>query len=194
MQTEFEIKFTSIDKELMIQKIINLWWECTKKRTLMRRVVFFHPTDSNSYLRIRDEWDKITTTYKYIDWDSSHIESIKELECSVSDFDTMKNIYLAMWLKQKAYQETYREVWKLNNEIEFMIDEWPWLYPFIEIEWLSQELVYKYVNLLWLSIQDGMYGTVDKVYLKELGIPCNILNTQTPEITFDNPPKQSNHV
>jgi hypothetical protein len=37
-------------------------------------------------------------------------------------------------MREKSYQETYREVWEMNNEIEIMIDEWPGMSPFIEIE------------------------------------------------------------
>lgn len=155
----------------------------------MRRVVFSHPLDKNSYLRVRDEWAKITTTFKkIIPWELN-IESVQEIECEVSNFNSMKDIYLAMWLNQKAYQETYREVWQIEDEIEFMIDEWPWLYPFIEIEWSSKEIVQKYTELLGFNYIEGIFGAVDQIYLKELGIPCDILNEQTPIITFDNPPK-----
>jgi len=46
----------------------------------------------------------------------------------------MREIYIHMGLRQKAYQETRREVWKINDEIEIMLDEWPGISPFIEIE------------------------------------------------------------
>lgn len=49
----------------------------------------------------------------------------------------MKNIFDKMWLKQKAYQETKREILEMNWEIEFMIDIWPWLNPFIEVEFMK---------------------------------------------------------
>ena len=49
----------------------------------------------------------------------------------------MKNIFDKMWLKQKVYQETKREIWEMNWKIEFMIDIWPWLNPFIEVEFMK---------------------------------------------------------
>jgi hypothetical protein len=174
----------------MRAKIKNLWWVCTKPLTLMRRVVFSHPTDPCGYLRVRDEWWKITTTYKYISDDVSHIESVKEIECSVSDFESMREIYIHMGLRQKAYQETRREVWKINDEIEIMLDEWPGISPFIEIEWWSEEIVRKYTELLGFSYDEGIFWAVDQIYLRELGIPTKILNEHTPMITFDNPPKK----
>ena len=156
----------------------------------MRRVVFSHPIDPCGYLRVRDEWWKITTTYKYISDDVSNIESVQEIECIVSDFESMRDIYLAMWIKQKAYQETKREVWKINDEIEIMLDEWPGISPFIEIEWWSEAVVRKYVELFGFDYADGLFGTVDQIYLRELGIPPQVLNERTPTITFDNPPKK----
>jgi adenylate cyclase class IV len=47
------------------------------------------------------------------------------LETEIKDFDVMVNIFRKLGLKEKAYQETYREVWEINNEIEFMLDLWP---------------------------------------------------------------------
>jgi hypothetical protein len=37
----------------------------------------------------------------------------------------MVGIFRKLGLNEKSYQETYREVWKINNEIEIMIDLWP---------------------------------------------------------------------
>lgn len=190
MHTEYEITFPNISHELMREKIKQLGWICTKSMTLMRRVVFSRPTDPCGYLRVRDEWWKITTTYKHISDDATHIESVSEIECIVSDFDSMRDIYIAMGLKQKAYQETKREVWKIGDEIEFMLDEWPWIAPFIEIEWRDEMIVRKYVSLLGFDYNDGIFGAVDQIYFRELGIPHRVLNEQTPIITFDNPPKK----
>jgi len=57
--------FTNIDRNEIIEKIKSLWWKQTKPNTLMKRVFFEHPNDKKgSYIRVRDEWDKITCTYK----------------------------------------------------------------------------------------------------------------------------------
>ena len=71
-----------------------------------------------------------------------------------------------------------------------MIDEWPGLRPFVEIEGETEALVRRYTELLRFSYDDGLFGAVDQIYLRELAIPCDILNEHTPTITFDNPPKQ----
>ena len=189
MKIEFEIVFTNIDKKELIEKIKNLWWVCSKKKTLMRRVVFDNPKVTDSYVRVRDEWDKITCTYKEIKPWKLDITSVKELETELRDFDVMVWIFTNLWLKNKAYQESYREAWEINNEVELMLDIWPGLNPFIEIEWESEEIVKKYSKLLWFNYTDGLFWSVDQIYLKELKLDPDYINS-LEIITFENPPKK----
>ncbi len=190
MKTEYEVVFMDINREELIQKIMDLWWICSKKNTLMKRVIFETLNNKRwSYLRVRDEWDKITCTYKQEDLLKTDINSIKELETVVEDFDIMVNIFRKLWLVEKSYQETYREVWEINGEIEFMIDLWPWLKPYIEIEWENEEVVKKYSQLLWFNYDDWIFGTSFQIYEKELWLDYDFINW-LKEITFDNIPKK----
>lgn len=187
MKTEFEIVFTSIDKDAIRQKIKKLGWKCTKEEKLMRRVIYDFWT--NKFARIRDEWDKITCTYKEIaDWELN-IHSVKEIETEVWDFYLMKAIFEKMWLKQKAYQETKREIWEINWEVELMIDTWPWLNPFIEIESKNEEIVKNYVEALGFNYNNWLFWTVDEIYFEELWIDKGYINNLS-EITFENYPKK----
>jgi len=155
----------------------------------MKRVVFDNPIIKDSYVRVRDEWDKITCTYKQIKSWKLDINSVKELETEVKDFDIMVWIFENLWLKKKSTQESYREVWEINNEIEFMIDIWPGLKPFIEIEWENEQLVKKYSKLLWFNYSEWLFWTVDQIYLKELNIEPDYINN-LGEISFENPSKK----
>ena len=189
MNTEFEIVFTNIDRDKIIEKVKKIWGIQSKKNTLMKRIVFNNPIVKEwSYVRVRDEWDKITCTYKEIKNWKLDINSVKELETEVKSFDTMVSIFENLWLKAKSYQETYREVWEINNEVELMFDVWPWLDLFIEIEGKSEEIVRKYSKLLWFDYKKWIFGSVDQIYLKELWIQPDIINN-LEKITFDNPPK-----
>jgi len=185
MKTEYEIVFTNIDRKEIVEKIKSLWWVQTKKNTLMKRVIFEDPQNKKgSYLRIRDEWDKITCTYKkQMPW-KLDINSIKELETEVKDFDVMADIFRNLNLKEKSYQENYREVWEINHEVEIMIDLWPWLNPYIEIEAENEELVKKYSNALWFNYEEGVFGTAFDIYEKELGLDYEYMNS-LKEITFE---------
>jgi len=190
MNTEFEITFMKIDTQSIIQKIADLWGELVKPRTMMKRVTFKHPiSPEHCFARIRDEWDKITCTYKDIaPWELT-INSVKEIECVVSNFESLRQIFIQMWVQQKAYQETYRETWKIWDEVYFMIDEWPGLYPFIEIEWENEQIVREYTEKLGFDYNEWVFGAVDEIYLRELGLPREYINTLSI-ITFDNPPKE----
>jgi len=190
MKTEFEVVFPDINKKEVIQKIEELWWVQIKKNILMKRIVFENSNNRKwSFLRVRDEWDKITCTYKEENVWKLDINSVKELETVVEDFDVMVNIFKKLWLNQKSYQETYREVWGINNEIEIMIDLWPWLKPYIEIEWENEEIVKKYSKLLWFDYNNWIFWTVSQVYKKELWLDYDYVNN-LKEIIFDNPPKK----
>ena len=184
MYTEFEIKFIKIDKDEIRSKLEKIWAKCVKKETLMKRVIF--DLWERKYIRIRYEWDKITCTYKEVAEDTSKIDCVKELETTVGDFETIRQIFIKSGLRQKSYQENKREVWEIKNECEFMIDTWPWLNPFIEIEWNDEKIVKKYVDLLWFDYENWLFGSLDVVAEKELQLDKNYVNNKK-EITFNNP-------
>jgi len=134
MSIEYEIAFLNTPHDMMRDRIVALGGICTQPRTLMRRIAFRNPIDPiESFVRVRDEGGKITCTYKKIPSENLGIDSVRELECEVSDFETMKHILLSLGIPQKSYQETYRETWRIG-EVECMLDEWPGLKPFVEIE------------------------------------------------------------
>ena len=189
MKTEFEATFINIDVENIRERIKKLWGKCIKENTLMKRVVFENPENPQcSYVRVRDEWWKITCCMKTESAWEKDIHSVKELETEVHDFDAMKNIFSQLWIRQKACQETYREIWEIDGEIECMIDTWPGLKPFIEIEWESEKLVKKYSDLLWFDYNTTIFWTVWEIYYECLGITPEQVNKMS-EITFKNPPK-----
>ena len=190
MKTEYEVVFTAIDKDKIIEKIKGLGWTCVKDNTLMKRVVFDTPINKKgSYIRVRDEWDKITCTYKEIKEGKLDITSVSELETEVWDFDTMVDIYKKLWLKEKSYQEMYREIWEVDGEIEFMLDLWPGLKPYIEIEGENEEIVKKYSKILGFDYNEWIFGSSFQVYEKELAIDFETINN-LKKITFDNIPKK----
>lgn len=47
-----------------------------------------------------------------------------------------------MGLPYKPFQESKRETWEFEDE-EIMLDEWPWLKPYIEVEGNSEVQVHK---------------------------------------------------
>jgi adenylate cyclase, class 2 len=152
----------------------------------MIRYVFAHPTNSKAYIRVRQEGDKVTTSYKEDDA-KQWISSVREIELTIDNAEAMRQLYLALGLREKAFQETYRETWA-HSDVIITIDRWPGLKPFIEVEWPNQESVMSTVHALGLTVEDGLFGTVSDIYHKELWIPHKVIN-ETAIITFDAPPK-----
>ena len=83
--------------------------------------------------------DKITLSVKIIN-NNKKIEDQKEICLTVSSYEDAKEIIDTLGCQAKAYQESKRELWKLDN-VEITLDEWPFLEPFVEIEGPSEQAV-----------------------------------------------------
>ena len=95
----------------------------------------------------------------------------------------MISILEKMWYKFKSYQETKREIWEINS-VEFMIDTWPWLNTFLEIEAWGEEKIKKYSQLLWFDYKDAVFWAVDEIAKIELWVTSEFINN-VPKISFD---------
>lgn len=84
---------------------------------------------SVAWCRVRDEGDKITMSVKE-NGNEETISDQKEICLTVEDFSDAEMFLQALGCTFKAYQESKREVWKLDG-VEICIDEWPWLEPFV---------------------------------------------------------------
>jgi adenylate cyclase class 2 len=127
-------------------------------------------------------------TYKQFDDDS--IDGAKELEVIVSDFDTVVATLDEAGLTHDTYQESKRENWRVGD-VEIMLDEWPWLDTYMEIEGPSEILVKQTAELLGLSWDDAVFGGVANVYLKQyphIGDKGRqMINDSWPVIKFNDP-------
>lgn len=188
MKTEFEVKVPNINYDKLKSHLLDLWAKQIQEKLLFKRVAFRHPTKENhAYIRVRDEGTQITCTYKEVDR-SKDVDAVKEIEFIVSEFDSCIQFLKAIGLEQKAYQETRREIREFNGA-QITFDEWPWLKPFIEIEWSSIEQVEGTANLLGYEKKDMIFGAVDEIYFQELWIPYDVINNMAV-ITFENPPEK----
>ena len=70
-------------------------------------------------------------TYKNIV--DNTINGVSEIEVIVNDFDKACCLLNQTNFKETSYQENFREIWS-NNEVEIVIDTWPFLQSYIEIE------------------------------------------------------------
>ncbi len=187
MQTEFEATFLHHDPAVVRQQLAAIGARCVAPERLLKRVVFHPPQSaSNTWLRVRHEGDTITMSIKRTD--STDIAGQKEVEITISDFTAGVQFLVALGATQKAYQETKRESW-LYNDVQVEIDTWPGLSPFVEIEGPTEAAVQQVAEALGFDYTTAIFGPVGLIYQQELGIPIEVINNQTPEITFENPPQ-----
>jgi adenylate cyclase class 2 len=114
---EYEVKFFPIDLANMRCKLDHAGASLKTLERLMRRCVFAadaNPGMSCTYIRVRDEGNKVTMSAKQHATDGK-IDSQKEHETTVKDFETTRQILLNAGLKQTGYQENKRETWAMPD-------------------------------------------------------------------------------
>ena len=68
MKTEIEVKFINVNHDDLRIKLRELGATCEHPMRDMRRAIFATPEmdeQRNAYIRVRDEGDKVTVTYKH---------------------------------------------------------------------------------------------------------------------------------
>lgn len=129
----------------------------------MRRVVFDNAfmSEKNGFVRIRDEGYRVAMTYKQ--YEEMSLTGAKEIEFSVSDYDAAIAFMDALGIKAKSVQEARREIWMLDD-VEIVIDEWPWIDPFIEIEAPSEKQVKEVAKKLGFDWGEAAFGDIMTAY------------------------------
>ncbi len=183
MNTEYEAKFTNIDKDKIRTQLKKIGAKLIRPEFFQKRVAFNLPKKSvkKGYLRVRDEGNKITMSLKSVN--GKNIEDQKEILLKVDNFESAVDFLKSIGCNPKAFQETKRELWSLD-EVDITIDEWPFLEPFIEIEGRSEEAVKFVSQRLGFDYREAVFGAVDTLYNKKYGTPKDVINNHTPEITF----------
>jgi adenylate cyclase class 2 len=170
MKAEIEVKFLDIDIDDIRARLGEVGAVLEQPMRLMRRVLIEeeHHKANRSFIRIRDEGDKTTLTFKRraLPDEATTINSTSELETTVGDFDTTVEIFAEAGWEYITFQESKRETWKLGS-VEIVIDEWPWLKPMIEIEASSEQDVQATAEKLGFNWNDAVFGSVDVVYHRD---------------------------
>lgn len=181
MEKELEAKYFINDKNSMRFLLKNIGLECIKPEFLMKRETF-HSATEPGWIRVRDEGDKITLTFKQVT--GKGINDVDEVEIIVNDFEKASAIIKQTSFKNFSYQENYREIWR-NNEVEIVIDTWPFLQTYIEIEAKSVDVVKRYSQLLNFDFdKKAFFGGVDVLYKEQFGIERQDF-IKIPRIVFD---------
>ena len=175
---EKEVKFLNINPTLIQKKLKKIGAKFCFD-LIYKRKVFDYPDlrlDKNgAWVRVREEGDKIKMSFKKRigmgDGGAINDKGMEEIEIEVDDFNKAAKILLNIGLIEKHYTENRRIRYKLNN-IEFDIDFWPKLKPFLEIEAPSWKKIDSVILLLGLNPKDRKIFSTYQVY-KMNRIDCN---------------------
>jgi len=173
---EIEVKFLNIDPASIESKLKAIGAERIFEK-LYRRKVFDYPDlrlhKKGAWIRLRDEGEKITLAYKErIGMKTSdgktNDDSMEEIEINVSDFNKTAELLDKIGFIEKFYQENKRIRYQLDD-IEFDIDFWPQLDPYLEIEAHSWEKIDEAIKLLELNPEDKRIFSTNQIYkLKDI--------------------------
>lgn len=165
METEIEAKFPDIDKDALRVKLCAVGAVLEYDEILMRRSNFDYPDRTldkkGGWIRVRDEGNKITLSYKQLN--DRTIHGTKEVSLIVDSFEKSCDFLRAVGFEVKALQETKREKWNYKG-VEITIDTWPWIPSFVELEGVSVELLQEVASELGFSWGEAMHGSVETVY------------------------------
>ena len=189
MKTEIEVKFINITIDAIQQRLLAAGAVCEQPMRLMRRVLMETPdmAAKDAFLRLRDEGNRVTLTYKQ--HLKTGIEAANEIETTVDDFDATKALLEASGMIFHTYQESRRETWKLGD-VEVVIDVWPWMPPYIEIEGDNEASIREAAAILGFSWDEAVFGGVDVVY--RMVYPAMSVRgvIDIPLVRFDDPVPQ----
>lgn len=187
---EIEAKFTKVDPDEIRGKLRSIGAACIHPERLMRRVTFDLADRSlhadGAWLRVRDEGDRITLSYKR--HSGRGIHDVEDITVTVDDFDQSVTLLERIGMVRKSYQETRRETWRLG-EVEVTIDWWPWIEPFVEVEGPSENAVRLATKQLGFDWSTAVFGGVAPVYMDAFDVTEDFIN-QWPEYRFGPRPKE----
>ena len=187
MQIEYEATFININKDEIRARLKKTGAILVKPEFLQKRIVFELPSGHEipgGWLRVRDESDKITMSLKVVNGDK--IEDQKEICLKIDNYNEGVIFLESLGAKRKAYQESRRELWILDNA-EITIDEWPYLEPYVEVEGATEEKVKLVSEKIGFNYQEALFCSVDTLYNKKYGTPIDVINKNTKLITFTDP-------
>ncbi len=168
---EIEVKFLNINVADLVTKLESLGAQKVGDFNYRRQVMDFPGftlDKKGAWLRIRDEGEKIIVAYKQRQgWEEAGVSGkdtgMKEIELEVNSFEQAINMFTELGMVNKHYVENKRNRYVLSG-VEFDIDYWPMLEPYLEIEAKSQEEIDKAIELLGYNKDEAKVFSTAQIY------------------------------
>ena len=171
MAEEIEVKFLNVDPASLEGKLLDVGAQKVAD-FFYRRRVFDYPDwrldKAHSWLRLRDEGDKTTLSFKKRLGAEKHDgtgndDGMEEAEIIVNDFEKTAQLLLGIGFIEKHYVENKRTRW-IKEGVEFDIDTYPELEPYLEIEADSWQKIDEAIAWLGLNPADKRIFSTNQIY------------------------------
>jgi adenylate cyclase class 2 len=183
---EIEFKFFPSNLDEVLKNLETLAVK-THERRLMRAAIFRREDNPHfrdmDIIRVRDEGDAICIAMKQRWVDGVELDHCLERELTVESFESSVAMFSHLGNELSGLSEKYRTTWELDD-CEIVLDENPWLEPYIEIEWPSENSIRSLcerIGCAWDTRRDG--GT-RILYIEKYGeharMVRNITFTENP--------------
>jgi adenylate cyclase, class 2 len=190
MDTEFEAKFYPVNKDEFRQKLLNLGAILIHPERRMYRALSdkrCNPSLKCSFLRVRDEGGKTRLSAKIVAQKDSQLSDQKEVDVIVDDFNKTIEILKLAGLSIDLLQESLRETWKFNTA-EIVIDTWPGLEPYSEIEASSESEVKQLAGLLGFRWDKKILVPPLEIFAEKYHLSIDETWQKMSNISFSNNP------
>lgn len=143
---------------------------CDYNKLLSEKLIkLMEKTEDNfsKWIRLRQTGDETTITIKKI-VDSKgeyELDAVEELEFNVPDIETGKAFLEDLGYFFARHQIKMRIAYDYKNT-EIVIDKWPMLNPYVEIEGSTADEINEAVEMLGYNVEDAIIINTDDVYLK----------------------------
>lgn len=149
----------------------------------IKEIILKAKDNFSKWIRLRKTGDDTTITIKKIVNSSGEYEldAVKELEINVPDIDTGLELLSDLGYFFARHQKKMRLAYDYKNT-EIVIDKWPMLPPYIEVEGPSKDEIEEAVLMLGYGVENTKVINTDDVY-KEIGI--DIYSEEYKDLDFN---------
>jgi len=179
---EIEQRFININTNKIRKKLKEIGAELVQSNRVMPLMVFNHPKNKkDSYIRIRDEGAHITLTSKT----NLKDKYVTEYEVIIDSFEQGIKVLKSLGCKKKYYVEKTRETWNLPGCKEVVIDSYPGLKEYVEVDCHNEKSLKDAIKKLDLKIPNEDEDlSINKMYNEQYGITMD--RKTSGDLTFKN--------
>lgn len=176
---EIEVRFLEINPEEIKSKLKSLGAKDLGEENLTE-IIFSDKEktwfDQNIRVRLRKSKNKIHLAYKHTYANTAL--GTREIEFLVPNWDKAREFLIAVGLIEARIQEKRRHTFKINNG-EVVIDYWPNILPWIEIEAESEEDIKEIAKALELDWKNVRFEDAAYIIENDYSIPVKSLKVYT---------------